>query len=476
MAIDLGPAGFRNPHNLYDMMIPARSRYDWVATLDGEPVPVEALDEASGHAFTRLGDDIYQAREQGWRWLLERTGLQRMARAADQELPALLRAQMATLPEPTAAELAATDPERVLAVLPGAEQQHGQRSLWRLRAFEIRRSVLARDGLAGLDYQRLAGMTVRPQWADPATVEAILDGREITRGEMRLLAGFGAELAREEYHRLLLQYLDQFVARVLVEREARGRGVTVDALEREELAALGPITDAEVRAFIADNPQYGRDAAGRAAARDNVRRLREAGVRTRLEQRLRAGAKLEVHIARPEFPAYPLEPPSPRPRGEPAAPATLVVFHSLGCPECNLGTALMVELDRRYRGRLRILSVDHFRRGSLVSYRAALALHCAAEQGDFWPLMLRLLQAERPVLIDELADAAAAAGLDRARMERCLLDDRYLPDVLENLLYAERLGLERSVPALFLDGRRLMDLGKLDRVIEQVDAILPARP
>jgi hypothetical protein len=413
--------------------------------------------------FTRLGDDIYAARERGWRWRLEQLGLERSARAAGVTVPELFRRELAALPEPDAAQLEAADPTHVLDVLPAPEAERGKRSLWRLRAWEIRRSVLARDGLEGVQRERVQAMVTRLDWQLPMTVEAILDGAELDRHDMRLLAGFAAELGREQYHKLLLQYLDQFTDQLLIDREARRLGVSSAQLEADEAGRQGPITDAEVDGFIAANPHYRKD---RAAARDNVRRLREAGARAHLVQRLRAAAVITVDIDPPVIPSYPIDPPAAR--GERGAPE-LVAFHALGCPDCNAGTALLIELERRYAGRVRVRAADHFRRGSLVSYRAALALHCAAEQGDHRPLLRALLEVERPVEVGDLAQRAAGVGLDRARFEACLLADRYLPEIFENLSYSARLGLERDVPAFFIDGRRLTDLADLSKVVQQID-------
>jgi hypothetical protein len=461
--VDLGDPIFQNPLNLYDMMIPGAKRFDQVGTLDGTPITTTDIDQDAGGALTNLGNAIYQAREGGYRWLLESTALGRVD----------LHEEFARLPAPTPAELDAVDPDHALAVLPRDEQAAAKLTMWRLRAWEIRRSMLVADGLAKIPHGRLMVNITDARWANPEEIEATVDGVNLSRARMRALSGSGAELLRGEYYRMIASHVDTWVDHTLIEREAKRRGLAgSDAVVDAEVAALGPVRADEVRAYIAENPAYGKDPKGKERAAEQVRRLRRAQVERELPAKLRAAAKLVVDVQPPTAPALDLDVPAPRDYEMPRAPHTLVVFHAVGCPDCNLGSQLLLELMDAYEGRLTVIAGDSYRRGSLVEYRAALALHCADAQHGARGYLAQLVGVERPVEIGALAALATPANLDPAAFETCLRDDRYLVDIVENLGVAERLGLETDVPAFFVDGVRLHDLGDLDGVHAQIDSLI----
>src|SRR5690606_7188799 len=70
--LDLGQAPIRNPLNLYDIEIAGSPDYETVGTIDGVRVTTQDLESQSVGAFGRIAERLYQARDQGWRWLIER--------------------------------------------------------------------------------------------------------------------------------------------------------------------------------------------------------------------------------------------------------------------------------------------------------------------------------------------------------------------------------------------------------------------
>ena len=455
--VDLGAPIFENPLNLYDLWIPGATRYDRIGTLDGADITTMDIDADAGGALTELGKEIYRAREAGYRWIVERSALARVA--GGRPVMELLREEAARLPAPTAEQLAAIDPEGALAELPPSERDAARLTLWRLRAWEIRRSQLVADGMRGMEHGRITANITRERWTDPDEVEAVVDGRPLSRVEMRRLAGFGAELLRDEYWRIMMMHVDRWIDRRLAP----------EPVIAAEVAKLGAITDDEVRAYVAANPEYATDPQGFERARDQVRRLRRAQVERELPARLRASAAIVIDVRKPDSPRWDVDVPAPRRYGLPPAPHRLVVYHAVGCEDCRRGSRLLRDLIDAYRGRVEVIAGDWFRRGSLVGYRGALALHCAEAQGVAEAYLRRVIEVERPVELSALRAIAGEVAADADAFERCVRDDRYLADVIENLEVAERLGLEPDIPGLFLDGVRLGDLGDIARVQSQID-------
>jgi protein-disulfide isomerase len=215
---------------------------------------------------------------------------------------------------------------------------------------------------------------------------------------------------------------------------------------------------------------------GRARAEEQVERLRIIRAREELMARLRAGRKTEFLLREPSYPRRSPQVFTPRRGGSADARVELVVFHAAGCQSCEQGTSILVAIMKRYGDRVRLLAADHFAPQQIESYRAALALHCAEEQGKSWEMLLALPSQSSTGATDELVAAAGTIGIETEAFARCVAEDRYLPDIVENLELATRLGLARGLPAFFVNGVRLSELGNPQRVIEQIERAIALPP
>lgn len=476
--LDLGQAPLQNPLNLYDVEITGSPDYETAGTIDGVRVTMQDLEAQSVGAFGRIAERLYAAREQGWRWLIERVALDEQARAAGAPLIPFLLAEYARLPAPAAADLAAIEAQVGLAAMDETERRAAATSLWRLDAWQRRRAELILAGRAKAPFERVRRQISAPEYADPNTVIAHLQGEPVTRAELRVLAGYQATLARHEYWRIAKMQFDKYVDAFLIAREAEHLGVGEAEVERLEVERMPPPTDAEVRAYMAENPEYAQDPQGLERARDNLRRLREINARQALLDRLRAASVIQFYLQEPAFERFPVEVPAPRWHGAREAPDVVVAFHAVGCPMCTRGSQLLLSVLEARAGKLKLLAGDYFESGSSAQagaqidpYRGALALHCAPpDKRD--ALLERLTRSFGDAKIATLVGHAEALGIDAAAFRACMESDRFLPLIVENLAMAERLGLERSIPGIFVNGVRVGDLKDLDGVLKQIDAAL----
>jgi hypothetical protein len=472
--LDLGQAPIQNPLNLYDIEIAGSPDFETVGTIDGVRVTTADLEAQSVGAFGRIAERLYAAREQGWRWLIERVALDDQARSAGKPLVPFLLAEYARLPAPTDAELATISGQATLADLDQAERRAAAASLWRLQAWQARRRDLILAARGRIPFERVRRQISTPDYADPSTVVARLQGEPITRAELRALSGYQAALARHEYWNIAKLQFEKYVDQFLLEREAQDLGIPVAELEQHEIARLPAPTDADVRKFMEESPEYTRDPQGRARARDNLRRLREINARQGLIDRLRAAADIKFLLQEPAFERFPVEVPAPRWHGPPDAPDVVVAFHAVGCPMCTRGSQLLLSVLQSRAGKLKILAGDYFAPGNLDAYRGALALHCAPPESRD-ALFVRLARSFENAQLGTLVRQAAAEGVDAEAFRACMESDRFLPLIVENLAMAERLGLERSVPGIFVNGARIGDLKDLAVVLQQIDAALAKR-
>jgi hypothetical protein len=472
--LDLGQAPIQNPLNLYDVEIAGSPDHETVGTIDGVRVTTQDLESQSVGAFGRVAERIYEARDQGWRWLVERVALDEQARAAGMPLVPFLLAQYARLPAPADAEIAALAGHASLAEQPGldaAERRAAAVTLWRLQAWKARRRELILEARARLPFERVRRQISSPDYADPGTVIARLQDQPITRAELRVLSGYQAALGRHEYWNIAKLQFDKYVDEFLLAREAQDLGIPVSDLERHEIERMPPVEDADVDAFMAANPEYKGDPQGRERARDNVRRLREINARQSLLTRLRAASDIRFLLKEPVFERTPVEVPAPRWHGPPDAPNVIVAFHAVGCASCARGSQLLLSVLQSRAGSFKLLAGDYFEGDDLDAYRGALALHCAPpEERD--RLLEHLTRSFEDSRIATLVAQAQGLGIEPGAFRACLESDRFLPLIAENLAMAARLGLERSIPGIFVNGVRIGDLKDLDGVMKQIDAAL----
>lgn len=479
--LDLGQAPLKNPLNLYDVEIAGSPDYETAGTIDGVRVTMQDLEAQSVGAFGRIAERLYAARDQGWRWLIERVALDEQARAAGAPLIPFLLAEYARLPAPSAADLAVIEGQVSLAAMDATERRAAAISLWRFDAWQRRRAELILAGRASVPFERVRRQISTPEYADPSTVIAHLQGEPVTRAELRVLAGYQAALARDEYWRIAKMQFDKYVDAFLLAREAEHLGVTEAEVERLEVERMPPATDAEVRAYMSENPEYAKDPQGVERARDNLRRLREVNARQILLERLRAASVIQFFLQEPVLERFPVEVPAPRWHGAREAPDVVVAFHAVGCPMCTRGSQLLRSVLEARAGKLKLLAGDYFESGSAAQpgahidpYRGALALHCAPPDARD-ALLKRLTESFGDARIATLVGHAEASGIDAAAFRACVESDRFLPLIVENLAMAERLGLERSVPGIFVNGVRIGDLKDVEGVLKQIDAAL-AKP
>jgi hypothetical protein len=476
LATNLGNMPIRNPRNLYDIWIDGSPDYHTVGTIDDVKILVEDLEARSVGVFSRVAEHIYDARETGYRWLIANEALTRLSKKKGVGMLELLQAEFDALPQPTEAELEAVLANTQLVDLSPVERTRAARSLWRLERWEQRRAELVSEVRADMKFSRIRNQISQPQYASEGTMVALLDEREITRAELRVLAGYQAELARHEYWFHAKTQFEAYATEFLREREAQHLGVDASKLVELEIERMPETTEADVDAFIRENPEYGVHAEGRERARDNLRRLRQMGAEAALDERLRETGDVRFLLIEPSIPRIAVEIPAPRSHGPADAERVIYAFHSVGCDTCTRGSQLLLATLKARPGQVRVVAGDYFERNRLGSYRGALALRCAPA-GERDRMLAKITFEPGKGEIGELVAVAAGLGIDAGEFERCMDRDAHLPAIAENLHMAKRLGLRRNVIGLFANGYRLGNLRDTTGVLGQIDqAFSPLTP
>ncbi len=141
-------------------------------------------------------------------------------------------------------------------------------------------------------------------------------------------------------------------------------------------------------------------------------------------------------------------------RGASSAPVTLVEISDYHCPFCRRHvqqTQPQIYSEYVDTGKVRHVFI-HYPIDQLHpdAYKSHEAASCAAEQGKFWDLHLKLF--ETPARSEEqIVSLASAAGLDASAFKACLASGKYREAVRQSVRKMQELGV--SGTPMFLVGK-----------------------
>jgi protein-disulfide isomerase len=139
------------------------------------------------------------------------------------------------------------------------------------------------------------------------------------------------------------------------------------------------------------------------------------------------------------------------------APITLIEFSDIECPYCRRWhLEVFPQLRAAYPDQIRYV----FRDFPLTSIHpkavpAAVAAHCANEQGMYWEFNQKLFEMTAGLSSDAYLQYAADLNLDLNSFQECFESGRYEKEVLADMEWAANLGV-RSTPTFFLNGIALV--------------------
>lgn len=286
-------------------------------------------------------------------------------------------------------------------------------------------------------------------------------------------AGELASLEQQRY-RLLNQKLAQIIGDRLLAREAKKRGVTVEALLRDEVTAkTPPVSDAAVQQFIAQNQAQmpkGNPDELKARVADYLQRQQAGQRRAAYVASLRAQTPVQIHLKEPEPVRVQIDASQGYARGPREAPINVVEFSDFRCPYCKTVVPTLKQLAAQYPDKVRWVFRD-FPIPSLhpdapLAHEAA---RCAGEQGKFWPYHDLLFERATDVSAPALKQYAAEVGADRAAFDQCLDTHRYQQAVNADVEAGSKLGVS-GTPSFFINGEPLsgaQPIAEFQRIIER---------
>jgi protein-disulfide isomerase len=263
---------------------------------------------------------------------------------------------------------------------------------------------------------------------------------------------------------------EEMIGNVLLDQEARRRGIERAALVEQEITAnAAPVTEADVAAWYGSNPQRVQG-----AALDQVR----APIKSMLtEERLENARDVYVNTLKAKTAVrMMLEPPrsavragtSPA-KGPANAPVELIEFADFQCPFCLAASPTVKRVLDTYGDRIHFVYRNFPLQNHPDARPAAEAAQCAHEQGQFWPYHDRLFAQPGKLSDADLKKTAADLGLDAPRFDACVDGHKYKPVVDADAQAGAEAGVS-GTPAFFINGRLLSGAQPYDafkRVIDE---------
>jgi protein-disulfide isomerase len=151
---------------------------------------------------------------------------------------------------------------------------------------------------------------------------------------------------------------------------------------------------------------------------------------------------------------YPVKPGDAPSKGPANAPLVLVVFSDFQCPFCKRVEPTLVEVEKHYPGKVRVVWKNYplpFHNNAEPAAEAAMA---ADAQGKFWPMHDRLFENNTALDRESLENYAAAIGLDLPRFRAELDGGRYKARIDADKQEGTELGVV-GTPAVFINGRKI---------------------
>lgn len=299
-------------------------------------------------------------------------------------------------------------------------------------------------------------------------VVAIVGTGVITDAMIDAEAGEALARLKADEYRVRKQALDNYIGRLLMEDEARLRGISVRELRTQEIERkVLPVTEDAKRAIFESSPQYqGRpEAEALVHIGSRLRQMREAAAQRKLTESLKGKTSVKIFLSPPRI-EMDL---TGEPANGPAGAVTVVTFGDYQCPFSGQIEPTIKEIQRKYAGRVRVVFRD-FPLAQIHPHaiKAAEGAECARDQGRFWEMHDRLFSDQQALATEGLVASAAGLGLDTSMFLECLTSGRKEVEWLKDQKDGIRSGVT-GTPAIFVNGRVLRAAATVESLSELID-------
>lgn len=301
---------------------------------------------------------------------------------------------------------------------------------------------------------------------------AVVDGETIGLADFEKFAGKEYFDQREKLYKIQKQKLDERISAILITREAKSRNLTVENLLKQEIDnKVGVVSEESIQNFYDQNKL--RLGVELARIHDQIRSyLTDRAIAARKAEyfsSLRAKAQVATYLNPPPRYRVTMGLNDAPVRGPQTAPVTIVKFEDYQCPFCKTVQPTLVELLKRYEGRVRVVHKDLPLEAIHPQARqAAEASRCARDQGKFWEYHDKLYERSPKVSAEDLKAYAKEIGLNIQSFEGCFAAGKHKIAIQKEMSEGAALGLT-GTPVFFINGRELSGAQSLEAFTAIID-------
>jgi protein-disulfide isomerase len=273
----------------------------------------------------------------------------------------------------------------------------------------------------------------------------------------------------------LREGLEEIITEELIKQEAAARGVTPEALTKQEITdKAGKPTDQQVQQLYDAN----KDKLG-GQSFDSVKpRIMEHLQQGLVEERrqayvaeLKKKYKTEIALRPPIVDVGTGGRPS---RGGAKAPVTIIEFSDYECPFCKKADVTVQEVMKTYGDKVRLVHRDFPLSFHARALPAAEAARCAEAQGKFWEYHGKLFASE-DLSPEKLQALATEVGLDKKKFDECVTKEEFKDAVNKDIADGTDAGVT-GTPAFFINGRMISGAQPFEKFKELIDEELARAP
>jgi predicted DsbA family dithiol-disulfide isomerase len=323
-----------------------------------------------------------------------------------------------------------------------------------------------------LSRQNAAPVPKAPE--NPGTsVIARVGDQTITTMELESPLASRIHKLQQDMYTLKRDYLEGIINGILLSKEAREKGMTVDQLVNTISSLDEKATEQEVENYYQQNRLRWLNWKGseedlrhriRIYLQDQKKRQRIAHSADTLKKKY----PVTIYLEEPPLPFSNVIVGDSPTLGPGGAHVTIVEFSDYLCPACRKAHETTKKIRAIYAGRIRWVFKDYPLDRHKGAKKLAEAARCAEEQGKFWDFQDQLFAFKKAPTSEQLKTAAKQLGLDVHRFTQCYDDGKYVTRVEQDIEAARQSGVN-ATPSFIINGRLSPGALSLDDFKQRID-------
>jgi len=318
--------------------------------------------------------------------------------------------------------------------------------------------------------------TSKPSYLFKAATEDGLAGKvgdlKITQKE--LVDGIEAELfeAESKVFEIKFNKLKSIITQKLMDNDPRKKGLSNDEYLDKYISSKVVISEKQVNDFIKEqsipeehiNPQV----------REKIKNYlgmekKKIALDNWLAEQTNKTA-VEVYIAKPRRPTFPVEPGDAPFFGSKDAKVTIVEYSDFQCPFCAKGADILKQIKKKYGNKVKVVFKNFPLPFHNHAEKAAVAALCANEQNteSFWKLHDEMFSNQENLDEAGLKKMAGKLNLKVDQFSKCLDENKYLAKVKAQMEEGKSVKV-KSTPTFFINGQLVNGAQPLEVFSEVID-------